>query len=114
MRELENFIERAVILSQGEVLEVPVAELKACSLPHIASPSTFEEAQRTVIMDALKATSGRVAGKGGAAERLGVKRTTLLNKMRRLNISPGDFSQVSYSPGIAQLNRGAVTSPGDS
>src|SRR5215472_15373567 len=97
VRELENFIERAVILSQGEALEVPVGELKACSLSRIASPATFEEAQRTIIIDALKAAAGRVAGKGGVAERLAVKRTTLLNKMRRLNISPGDYSRGSCS-----------------
>ena len=114
VRELENFIERAVILSQGEALEVPVGELKACSLPQIASPSTFVEAQRTIIIDALKAVSGRVAGKGGAAERLAVKRTTLLNKMRRLNISPGDYSRGSCSPRISPLNRAGMTSSGDS
>jgi len=114
VRELENFIERAVILSQGEQLEVPVGELKACSLPRIASPSTFEEAQRTIIIDALKAASGRVAGKGGAAERLAVKRTTLLNKMRRLNISPGDYSRETFSSKIFPLNRAGMTSSGDS
>src|SRR5215469_2682575 len=73
VRELENFIERAVILTQGEVLEIPVGELKACSLFRIASPLTFEEAQRTVIIDALKAAGGRIGGKGGAAEQLAVK-----------------------------------------
>ena len=113
VRELENFIERAVILSQGEALEVPAGELKGCSLSRVASPSTFEEAQRTIIIDALKAASGRVAGKGGAAERLAVKRTTLLNKMRRLNISPGDYSRASCSPRTSSVNRAGMTSSGD-
>jgi len=54
--------------------------------------STFEEAERQVIIDALKATSGKISGKGGAAERLGLKRTTLQNKMRKLNISRGEYS----------------------
>jgi len=112
VRELENFIERAVILTQGEVLEIPVGELKACSLFRIASPSTFEEAQRTVIIDALKAAGGRIGGKGGAAEQLAVKRTTLQNKMRRLNISRGDYSRASYAPN-APLNRAGMTFAGD-
>ncbi|HXZ30721.1 MAG TPA: helix-turn-helix domain-containing protein, partial [Terriglobales bacterium] len=58
-----------------------------------ASLSTFHDAERQAILDALKAASGRVAGAGGAAERLGLKRTTLQNKMRRLNILRADTSQ---------------------
>jgi formate hydrogenlyase transcriptional activator len=112
VRELANFIERAVILSQGEELEAPIAELKA-SYPHRATPpSTYEEAERTVIINALKAASGKIAGEGGAAERLALKRTTLQNIMRRLNISRGDYSQVPNSPSFP-LNRTAATSSGD-
>jgi formate hydrogenlyase transcriptional activator len=91
VRELANFIERAVILSRGEELEVPVAELKALPSHEIASASTFLQAERGVIIDALKAASGQISGKGGAAERLGLKRTTLQNKMRRLNITRADY-----------------------
>jgi formate hydrogenlyase transcriptional activator len=91
VRELANFIERAVILSRGEELEVPAAELKVSDLQETASSSTFVEAQRSVIMDALKAASGRIAGKQGAAERLGVKRTTLQNKMRSLGIAKANY-----------------------
>ena len=87
VRELANFIERAVILSQGEELEAPLAELKASDAHEISSASTFLQAQRSVIINALKAASGQISGNGGAAERLGLKRTTLQNKMRRLNIS---------------------------
>jgi formate hydrogenlyase transcriptional activator len=91
VRELANVIERAVILSPSEQLEVACAELKPFHSQDVVLPATFLEAERTVIMDALKAASGQVAGAGGAAERLGLKRTTLQNKMRRLNISRTDF-----------------------
>ena len=50
----------------------------------MGTPSTFRQAESSAIIDALKAASGRIAGKGGAAERLGLKRTTLQNKIRRL------------------------------
>ena len=93
IRELENFIERCVILTQGEELNVPRAELKRAATRSFASGSaTFEQAERQVIIDALKAASGKISGRGGAAERLGLKRTTLQNKMRKLNISRGDYS----------------------
>jgi formate hydrogenlyase transcriptional activator len=91
VRELANFIERAVILSRGNELEVPVAELKVSELQQTVSASTFVEAQRSAILDALKAASGRIAGKQGAAERLGVKRTTLQNKMRSLGIAKAHY-----------------------
>jgi formate hydrogenlyase transcriptional activator len=55
--------------------------------------STFHDAERQAIINALKAASGRIAGTGGAAERLGLKRTTLQNKRRRLNLSRTDWSQ---------------------
>ena len=94
VRELENFIERAVILTQGSELNVPIAELKnRMQAPRNVSLSTFHDAERQAILEALKAASGRIAGAGGAAERLGLKRTTLQNKMRRLNVSRADSSQ---------------------
>ena len=87
VRELANFIERAVILSQGDELQVPIAELNASHARGFAPASTFEQAERNVIIDALKSASGQISGRGGAAERLDLKRTTLQNKMRKLNIS---------------------------
>ena len=87
VRELANFLERAVVLSLGEELKLPAVELTARYSPEINSISTFQQAERTVIIDALKASSGRIAGKGGAAERLGLRHTTLQNKMQKLNIS---------------------------
>jgi formate hydrogenlyase transcriptional activator len=95
IRELANFIERAVILSRGYELDVPVSELPTSSEISVAmgTPSTFRQAESCVIIDALRAASGRIAGKGGAAERLGLKRTTLQNKIRRLGISKASYCQ---------------------
>src|ERR1700687_1274676 len=86
IRELANVIERAVILTRGEELEVPLAELDTCSEANVAvgTASTFRPTEFSLFLDALSAASGRIAGKGGAAERLGLKRTTLQNKIRRL------------------------------
>ena len=91
VRELENFIERAVILTQGDELNVPLTELKKSSGRNAAPVSTFQEAERGAIIEALKAASGKISGPGAAAERLGLKRTTLQNKMRRLNITKTDY-----------------------
>src|SRR6201997_5278938 len=95
IRELANFIERAVILSRGNELDVPVCELPTSSEISVAmgTRSTFRQAESSVIIDALRAASGRIAGKGGAAERLGLKRTTLQNKIRRLGISKANCCQ---------------------
>ncbi|MGO9679989.1 MAG: sigma-54 interaction domain-containing protein [Candidatus Sulfotelmatobacter sp.] len=89
VRELANFIERAVIMTRGEQLEVPMAALPTSSdtVVAVGSDSTFRQAESSVIIEALRATAGRIAGKGGAAERLGLKRTTLQNKIRRLGIT---------------------------
>lgn len=86
IRELQNFIERAVILTQGPELRVPLKELKKSSVAAAISASTFEDAERQAIIDAIKAAEGKISGPGGAAERLGLKRTTLQNKMRKLGI----------------------------
>jgi len=87
IRELENFIERAVILTQGAELRVPLKELRKSSATATVSCSTFEEAERQAIIQALQDASGKISGQGGAAERLGLKRTTLQNKMRKLGIA---------------------------
>jgi len=92
VRELENFIERCVILTQGDELQIPRTELKRSPLGTPATGGTFEEAERQAIIDALKSASGKISGKSGAAERLGLKRTTLQNKMRRLKITRADYS----------------------
>src|ERR1700745_653508 len=93
IRELANFIERAVIVTRGEQLEVPVAALPTCSetVVAVSSPSSFRQAESNVIVEALRAAAGRIAGRGGAAERLGLKRTTLQNKIRRLGITKAQY-----------------------
>jgi formate hydrogenlyase transcriptional activator len=93
IRELANFIERAVILTRGEELEVPISELRTSSemILVAASTSSFRQAECSVIVEALRGASGRIAGKGGAAERLGLKRTTLQNKIRRLGIAKAHY-----------------------
>ncbi len=94
VRELANFIERAVILSPEEELQVSLGELSAFpALGNSAGSSTFLEAERKVIIEALSASSGRVAGAGGAAQRLGLKRTTLQHKIRRLGITGANYRQ---------------------
>jgi len=92
IRELENFIERCVILTQGEDLNVPYTDLRSMCRIVVPAAATFEHAERQAIIDALKHASGKIAGRGGAAERLGLKRTTLQNKMRRLSITRADFA----------------------
>src|SRR5271166_3972010 len=91
VRELANFIERAVIVTRGEELQVPLGELRSDRRVVVAASaapsSSFAQAERDAIIAALKAASGRISGKDGAAERLGLKRTTLQNKMRRLGIT---------------------------
>jgi len=92
IRELENFIERCVILTQADDLNVPLNQLKKRVVRGVSSgASTFEEAERQIIIDALKAASGRISGKSGATLRLGLKRTTLQNKMRKLNINRTEY-----------------------
>jgi formate hydrogenlyase transcriptional activator len=86
IRELENFIERAVILTPGETLTAPLSELRPSRVrtPPILS---FRDSERNAIINALKAAKGKISGRHGAAERLGLKRTTLHTKMRRLGIA---------------------------
>ena len=88
VRELQNFIERAVILSPGSALRPPLAELKQLSLPSAKSNlSTAEEAERDRVLQAIRASNWVIGGPNGAAARLGMKRTTLAYRIRKLNIS---------------------------
>jgi formate hydrogenlyase transcriptional activator len=89
VRELENFIERCVLLSSGPGLWVPVAELAtAAPVTDNGSPRTLVDAERATILAALAAAKGKVGGPSGAAARLGMKRTTLQSKMKKLGIDP--------------------------
>ena len=93
VRELENLIERAVILSRGPVLRVPLSELSAAEIPeNTPSPlSTLESAEREHILRVLREARGVIAGPQGAAARLGLKRTTLNFKMKKLGIRRKDL-----------------------
>ncbi len=86
VRELENFIERAVILSPGSTLKIALGELKGGAAV-VSSGKTLEAAEREHILNALKETEWVLAGPRGAAARLGMKRTTLQSKMKRLGIA---------------------------
>jgi transcriptional regulator with GAF, ATPase, and Fis domain len=109
IRELENFIERAVILTRGKALEAPLTELRktetataadaggdrknrtarkaTSSRPNVnAGAEEYERKQREEILEALTACKGRVGGSDGAAIRLGINRTTLMYRMRKFGI----------------------------
>jgi len=86
IRELQNFIERSVILSPGSVLRAPLAELEAVRDVPPANITTLEIAERGHIMRALEETRWVIGGPKGAAARLGLKRTTLQSKMQKLGI----------------------------
>jgi formate hydrogenlyase transcriptional activator len=88
IRELENFIERAVILTRGAILEVPLTELKTDVTPPIPAAGTREWNEREEIVRILKEAAGRVGGPDGAAARMGIKRTTLISRIKKLGIDP--------------------------
>jgi formate hydrogenlyase transcriptional activator len=90
VREMENFIERAVILSPGPVLNVPVHELMEPTTPSSEGEGTLESAERDHIVRILRQSGGVISGPHGAAAKLGLKRTTLQGKMRKLGISRRD------------------------
>jgi len=87
VRELENLVERAVILSPGTVLRVPLAELQSMADAAPAKSSTLEEMEREHILQALRASRWRLSGPNGAATKLGMKRTTLQSRMKKLGIT---------------------------
>jgi formate hydrogenlyase transcriptional activator len=86
IRELQNYIQRCVILTDSPVLRVPVAELSGRA--HVASGKMSAASERELILQALKEASGVIGGASGAAWRLGMKRTTFYSRMKKLNIAP--------------------------
>jgi formate hydrogenlyase transcriptional activator len=84
VRELQNLIERSVILSEGAVLTGSLSDLKCRQ--KASAPVTLEEAESSHILQILRETGGVIGGPNGAAARLGLCRTTLISKMRRLRI----------------------------
>ncbi len=104
IRELQNVIERAVILSSGPSLKVPVAELHSRTIPVSEDASSkftkrrpvrsiLAEVDRNQIVQALQEAGGRVGGRDGAAARLGLKRTTFITRMKKLGIDPNQVSE---------------------
>jgi PAS domain S-box-containing protein len=95
IRELENFLERAVILTRSSVLYVPLSELETKVAEEQeelenANP-TLHAAERDHILRVLRETHGQIGGQDGAAERLGLKRTTLNSKLKKLGIERSDY-----------------------
>jgi formate hydrogenlyase transcriptional activator len=86
VREIENFIERCVILSQGSTLEVPLGELKSFDIK-AAQAATLVEVERQHILRALEQSNWVISGPAGAASKLGMKRTSLQYKMQKLGIA---------------------------
>jgi len=86
IRELQNLIERAVILSTGPVLRIPLQDLQNRAVVTSARPQTMEEAERAHILAALKDTKWVIAGPNGAATRLGMNRSTVQFRMKKLGI----------------------------
>ena len=91
IRELENFIERAVILSSGRALRAPLAELELAEEPAPAEDQTLKGAEREHILRALREAGGVIGGPKGAATRLGLKRTTLNSKLKKYGITTRDY-----------------------
>ncbi|HUA91897.1 MAG TPA: sigma 54-interacting transcriptional regulator [Terracidiphilus sp.] len=96
IRELENFLERAVILSRSSVLHVPLAELEDPEEDEeeaaaVSTNPTLQAAERDHILRALREAKGMIGGPTGAAARLGLKRTTLNSKIKKLGIERKDY-----------------------
>lgn len=88
VRELQNFVERAVILSSGTVFCPPLSELKKAAMQAPTEElSTLEEMEREHVLRAIRASNWKIGGPNGAAARLGMKRTTLAYRIRKLNIT---------------------------
>jgi len=91
IRELENFLERSVILSSGSTLRPPLAELQPASESSGSTDTNLQSAERDHILRVLRECQGMIGGEGGAADRLGLKRTTLNSKMKKLGIRRRDY-----------------------
>jgi transcriptional regulator with GAF, ATPase, and Fis domain len=103
VRELQNLIERAVILSNEGVLPNPLPPEEIEEVVNVAPVhATLKDSERALILQALEASGWVIGGPAGAAARLGVKRTTLIAKMKKLGIS-----RPSRQNGVAMVNGGA-------
>jgi len=93
IRELENFLERAVILTRGSVLYTPLAEMEVEDENPgiIPGAPTLAVQERDLILRAMRDAKGHISGENGAAARLGLKRTTLNSKLKKLAIVRSDY-----------------------
>ena len=89
IRELQNLVERGVILSRGSTLEIPLAELKQSARATYTTNGspTLESVEREHILRALSESKWVIGGPAGAAARLGINRTTLNHRLRKLGIN---------------------------
>lgn len=109
IRELQNIIERAVVLSPESALRPALAELaRATGKPEAAVSRTLAEAERDHIREVLKETRGLIGGREGAAARLGVPRSTLIYRMRKLGIDARRSHLTSHRPDGQSLKRAAM------
>jgi formate hydrogenlyase transcriptional activator len=99
IRELQNLIERALILSENSVLPNPLLAVGAPHITVIPTPTTLADSERTLILRTLDAAGWVIGGRDGAAARLGLKRTTLIYKMQRHGISRPSFDSNLEMPG---------------
>lgn len=97
IRELQNIIERAVILSNDGVLPNPLPKAEAQDSIMPPNTITLRDSERTLIMSALESVGWVIGGPKGAAAKLGVKRTTLIHKMQKLGISRPPLQTSRYS-----------------
>jgi len=101
IRELENFIERSVILTHGTALQAPITEL-GNSGRNAPVSVRYEADDRDEIVRLLRVTSGRVGGREGAAARMGIKRTTLISRMKKLGIDRRTISCPLHQAGLVE------------
>ena len=112
IRELQNLIERAVILSNEGVLSNPLSTQVMPEINQVAvstAPTTLRDSERTLIVHTLEEVGWLVGGANGAAAKLGLKRTTLINKMKKLGISRPSPQKGQNAMGLAPRETDPVT-----
>jgi formate hydrogenlyase transcriptional activator len=111
VRELQNLIERAVIRSNNGVLPNPLPDKNPVTVTPVTPSDMFTDSTRALILHALRETDWVIGGPGGAAARLGLKRTTLIAKMKKLGISrpvrKGDMDRLNEEAGELAAASGA-------
>jgi DNA-binding NtrC family response regulator len=104
IRELQNLIERSVILTPGNVLQIQIDDLQQSNPISSTVTGTLEDVERQRILQALQEAGAVIGGRHGAAARLGLKRTTLLSKMQRLGITRNtNYTSLTRKEGLKEL-----------